>query len=55
MYTTFECVRKVRLYPRRCTIKLTEGLSHNQVYAAKEDFDFVRDYIVSRCTNAKIR
>ena len=55
MYTAFDRVRKVKLYPRRGTIKLTEGLSHNQVYASKEDFAFVRDYILSRCPGAKIR
>jgi len=49
MYSEFAKVRKVRAYPRRGLIKVNELLGHNQVYAAKEDFEFVKDYIVSRC------
>lgn len=53
MYTEFSKVRNVRAYPRRSLIKLNELLEHNQVYAAKEDFAFVKDYIVSHCPNIK--
>lgn len=53
MYTEFAKVRKVKAYPRRHLIKVNERLEHNQVYAAKEDFAFVKDYIVSHCPNIK--
>ncbi len=45
MYTRFGNVRKIKAYPNRDLIKLNERLMHNQVYAAKEDFDFVYGYI----------
>lgn len=53
MYTAFERVRKVKLYPRRGLIKLNCRLTHNQVYVTKGDFEFVRDYILARCVNVK--
>ena len=53
MYTEFAKVRKVKAYPRRDLIKVNERLGHNQVYAAKENFMFVKDYIVSHCPNIK--
>lgn len=53
MYSEFDRVRKVKAYPRRHTIKINQKLSHNQVYAAKEDFDFVKGYILSHCKNLK--
>ena len=53
MYTEFSKVRKVKAYPARHTIKVREGLEHNQIYAAKEDFPFVLEYISSHCPNAK--
>ena len=54
MYSAFSKVKSVEVYPDRELIKVNELLGKNQVYAAKEDFDFVRDYIVSKCVNAKI-
>lgn len=53
MYSDFSKVRKVKAYPRRSLIKVNERLEHNQVYAAKEDFEFVKNYIASRCVNIK--
>jgi len=53
MYSEFGKVRRVKAYPRRDLIKVNGLLSHNQVYVGKEDFAFVKDYIVSRCANAK--
>ena len=53
MYSDFSKVRKVKAYPRRHLIKVNEPLGHNQVYASGEDFDFVKDFIISRCTNLK--
>ncbi len=53
MYSDFSRVRKVIACPRRNTIKVNAPFSHNQVYALKDDFDFVKDYIVSHCPNLK--
>ena len=53
MYTEFAKVRNVKAYPRRELIKVNESLEHNQVYAAKEDFEFVKNYIIAHCSNAK--
>jgi len=51
MYSEFAKVRKVKAYPHRNLIKVNERLGHNQVYASKDDFAFVKDYIVSHCSN----
>ena len=53
MYSEFVKVKRYKIYPRRGLIKLKETLEHNQVFVCKEDFEFVKDYIVSRCVNAK--
>ena len=53
MYSDFSRVRKVIACPRRSTIKVNAPFSHNQVYVLKDDFDFVKDYIVSHCPNLK--
>ena len=44
-YTKFSDVRKIKVLRGLHTIKLAESLNHNQIYAAKEDFDFVLNYI----------
>ena len=53
MYTRFDQVRRVKACPRQHTIKLSGLLEHNQVYAAKEDFDFVLHFILARCPRLK--
>ena len=53
MYSNFERVKKVKYNERTGTIKIREGLSHNQVYCAAGDFAFVSGYITDRCPNAK--
>ncbi|MBQ6018713.1 MAG: zinc ribbon domain-containing protein [Clostridia bacterium] len=53
MYSAFEKTRKVKAYPRRGLIKVNGLLNHNQVYAGKEDFEFVKDFILSHCVNLK--
>ncbi len=49
MYSEFRSVRKVKGYPHRGLIKVNGVLSHNQVYVQKDDYDFVKGYIESRC------
>ena len=53
--TEFNNVRTVKVSKRRRTIKVNQLLSKNQVYADGADFDFVRNYIVTRCGNAKVK
>ena len=53
--SVFENVRIVKLKRRRNTIFVNQLLSHNQVYAEKEDFDFVADYIIRHCPKAKVK
>ena len=40
---------------KRNTIKVNQLLSKNQVYVQSADYDFVWDYITSRCTKATVR
>ena len=55
MSSDWSKVRSVQCLPRRGVIKVNELLSKNQVYVSEEDFEFVRDYIVSHCVNARIK
>lgn len=55
MTSEFALVKKVTRNARRNTIKLDQILGHNQIYVEKEDYDFVWNYITSRCEKAKIR
>ena len=49
----FANVRRVKTYRKRNLIKVNQLFNKNQVYVANEDFDFVYNYIKSRCINAK--
>ncbi|MBO4851312.1 MAG: hypothetical protein J5529_10490 [Prevotella sp.] len=48
-YSDFLSVRNVKRYRKRNLIKVNELLYRNQVYVEDEDFDFVYDYIRTRC------
>ena len=52
--SVFRQVRKVKPVRRRHVIYVDQLLGHNQVYAEDADFDFVKDFIVEHCPNAKI-
>ena len=52
-YSDFSAVRSVKAKRGFSTIKVNEMLNHNQVYAAKEDFDFVYQFILSHCPKVK--
>ena len=49
----FKNVRTVKTRKRRNVIYVNQLLNKNQVYAADADFDFVAEFIKSRCVNAK--
>jgi len=52
--STFKNVRKIKGYPGSNVIKVNSLFSKNQVYVMDEDYDFVWEYITTRCPNAKI-
>lgn len=54
LHTSFSKVRRIKINERRRVIHLAESFSRNQVYAAPEDFAFVRDFIVSHCPKAVV-
>ena len=49
----FQAVRSIKAQRRWSTIKVNEPFANNQVYTAKEDFDFVLDFIRSHCPKVK--
>ena len=49
----FKSVKNVKPKRRWNTIKVNAPFSNNQVYVEKEDFDWVYQYIVSRCPKLK--
>ncbi len=51
IYSDFSRVRKVKAFPALNLIKVNGRLSRNQIYASKEDFEFVKKYIKERCMN----
>ena len=51
--TEFSKVRRMRSLRAFHTIKLDGLLNHNQIYAEKEDYDFVLEYIRSRVPEKK--
>ena len=53
MYSEFAKTKKVKVGKMFGVIKVNGLFSHNQVYAAKEDLEFVKNYIFEHCPNAK--
>lgn len=53
MYSEWRLVKSITAHPQRNLIKLNEPLNKNQVYVSDEDFEFVRQYIISHCKKAK--
>ena len=49
----FATVSKVKPDRKHNTLNIHNGLFHNQVFVSDEDFDFVLDYITSRCPKLK--
>jgi hypothetical protein len=49
LYTSFKKVKSVKAVRSRNTIYVNESMTRNQVYAEKEDFDFVLEHILRHC------
>ena len=50
----FEKVKSITVNKNRHVLYVNEILAHNQIYADARDFDFVSEYIISRCKKAKV-
>lgn len=50
----FKNVRKIVVREGRHVIYLNDTNGFNQIYATPEDFPFIRDFILSRCTKAAV-
>lgn len=55
MTSEFKNVSTVIGLKRKNTIKVNQLFAKNQVYVKAEDYDFVWNYITSRCKRAKIK
>ncbi len=55
MESSFDKVKSIQGIRRYDLIKVNGRIGKNQVYAEDVDYDFVWQYITSRCPNAKIR
>ena len=55
MYSPFDSVGSVKSDRRHNTIKIRNGLNHNQVFASDEDFDFILEYVAAHCPKAIIK
>jgi len=54
-YTNFKKVKSVKFSPRMNTVYLNESLNKNQIYAEKEDYLFIKEFILENCPkNVKI-
>ncbi|MBQ9057959.1 MAG: hypothetical protein IJ125_02115 [Atopobiaceae bacterium] len=53
--STFAAVRSIKGSRTLHVIKVNEALMKNQVYVEPEDYDFVFNYIVEHCPNAKVK
>ena len=54
MYSTFEGTKKVTGIWKKGLTRLDAPLSHDRIYCERDDFEFVWDYIKSRCVGAKV-
>ena len=54
LYSDFRKVRKIKVLPDKNTIMLNGRFVRNQVYAEDEDFEFVSNFIIEHCPEAKI-
>lgn len=53
--STYTDVKSIRTRRRRDLINVNNTLQKNTIYAAPHQYDFVLNYIVSHCPNAKIK
>lgn len=54
LYSRWSVVKSIVICPRRNLIKLNSLFSKNQVYVRDEDFEFVKNYILSHCKGSKV-
>ncbi len=54
-YSEFNKVRRLKADRRRGLIRVDNLLLRNQIFASPEQYDFVWEYIASRCENAVVK
>ena len=54
LYSDFARVKKIKAYPHKNVIMVNGRFVRNQVYVEDADFDFVLNYIIEHCPDAKI-
>ena len=52
-YSEFAKVRRIVCRPALHLIKVNHPFNHNQVYVCPEDYDLVKDYLLSHCPRTK--
>ena len=54
LYSSLARVKRIKAYPRKHLIRVNGRFVHNQVYVNDADFDFVLNYIIEHCPDAKV-
>lgn len=54
LYTKFSSVTNIRSYRRQNCIKVSSLFVKNQVYVQEHQFDFVWQFLMAHCPNAKL-
>jgi hypothetical protein len=54
LYSEFSKVKKIIVNKKKRLIYINGALIHNQVYADAEDFDYIKEYIISHCPKGDI-
>ena len=55
LYSRFSGVRKIKAYPEKNLIIVNSRFIRNQVYADREDYEFVLTYIIEHCPDAAVQ
>lgn len=54
IYSRFRVVKKIKGYRHSNVIKVNALFAKNQIYVREEDYEFVWQYLISRCPKAKV-
>ncbi len=54
-YSKFGSVKSIKANKKRNTIYLNSSANFNQIYASREQFDFVLNFLIDHCPKAKVK
>lgn len=54
-YLTFSYIKKVKLNPKKCEIKLKESISRMTLEMTEEQYPFIAEYIIQHVQGAKVK